>query len=142
MFYVLIMLATGCLIAMQSPINTALSRHTGMLEASLISFFTGFMALGACVLLFGRGNLFNALHAPVWQWSGGLLGAAMVCAAIICVPHIGVSSTALAMIAGNLAMSAVIDNYGWFGVPVIAFDFKRFAGFCLLCAGLYLIFRR
>ena len=41
MLYILLMLVAGCMIAMQSPINAALSRTVGVLESSLISFTVG-----------------------------------------------------------------------------------------------------
>lgn len=142
MTWLLLMLAAGCMIAMQSPINAALSRNIGALEAALFSFAGGFLALAAATALFGKGSLIKAVTAPIWQWSGGILGALMVLATIVSVPRIGVLSTALAMIVGNMAMAAFIDNYGWFGVPVTPFGMRRLVGFCLVLAGLYLVFRR
>lgn len=136
------MLATGCMVAMQSPINAALSRSIGALEAALVSFAGGFLVLAAATAMFGKGSLVKAATVPVWQWSGGLLGAMMVLTAIVSVPKIGVLSTALAMIVGNLAMAAFIDNYGWFGVPVTPFGLRRLVGFCLVLVGLYLVFKR
>lgn len=140
--YLVLMLATGCMIAMQSPINAALSRETGAVEASLVSFATGAAVLALAVFMFGKGDLGKAFDAPIWQWSGGLLGALMVLSAIVCVPRIGVLSTALAMIIGNLAMAALIDNFGWFGAPVTVFGLRRLLGFCLVLGGLYFIFRQ
>lgn len=140
MLYLLLMLCAGCLIAMQSPVNAALSRQAGPLEASLFSFLVGSLALFCAVLVFGRGSFFKAFAAPGWQWSGGLLGAVMVFASILAVPKIGVLATVLAMILGNLAMAAVIDNFGWFGVPVTPFTVRRLIGFCLVLAGLFFIF--
>ena len=66
----------------------------------------------------------------------------MVLSSIIAVPRIGVLATALAMIFGNLLMAAIIDNYGWFGVPVTPFGWHRLLGFVLVLAGLALVFRR
>lgn len=142
MLYIILMLATGCLISLQSPINAALGRHIGMLEASLVNFFTGLVFLAVLLLFFGKGDIFSAIHAPAWQWLGGILGAAMVYAAIISIPHIGVLAAGVAMILGNLAMAAIIDNFGWFGLPVTPFSIKRLFGFCLVLGGLFLIFKK
>ena len=135
MLYILLMLLAGCMIAMQSPINAALSRTVGVLESSLISFAVG-------TLFFGRGQLPRVTETPPWQWIGGILGAVMVLNTIIAVPRIGVLTTVLAMIFGNLVMAAVIDNFGWFGLPVTPFGWRRLAGFALVLAGLLLVFRR
>ena len=127
---------------MQSPINAALSRTVGVLESSFVSFAAGTLFLGLAVLFFGRGQLVRLAETPSWQWIGGIFGAIMVLNTIIAVPRIGVLTTAMAMIFGNLLMAAIIDNYGWFGVPVTPFGWRRLLGFGLVLAGLALVFRR
>lgn len=140
MLYIVLMVCAGCMIAMQSPINAALSRQAGPLEASLFSFLVGGLALFCAVLAFGKGSFFRAFEAPGWQWCGGLLGAALVFASILAVPRIGVLASVVAMILGNLALAAIIDNFGWFGAPVTPFTLRRLIGFCLVLAGLFFIF--
>ena len=142
MLYILLMLVAGCMIAMQSPINAALSRTVGVLESSLISFTVGACFLALAVFFFGRGQLSRVAETPPWQWIGGILGAVMVLNTVIAVPRIGTLTTVLAMIFGNLVMAAVIDNFGWFGLPVTPFGWRRLAGFALGLAGLLLTFRR
>ena len=66
MLYILLMLLAGCMIAMQSPINAALSRTVGVLESSLISFAVGTLFLALAVLFFGRGNGSAAFWARSW----------------------------------------------------------------------------
>ena len=142
MLYIALMILAGCLTAMQSPINAALSRTVGVLESSFISFACGALFLGLATLFFGRGQIWRVAETPSWQWIGGIFGAIMVLNTIIAVPRIGVLATALAMIFGNLLMAAVIDNYGWFGMPVTPFGWPRLLGFILVLVGLVLVFRR
>lgn len=142
MLYITLIILAGFLTAMQSPINAALSRTVGVLESSFVSFAGGALLLGLAMLFFGRGQIWRLTEAPPWQWIGGILGAAMVLSSIIAVPRIGVLVTALAMIFGNLLMAAIIDNYGWFGVPVTPFGWRRLLGFVLVLAGLALVYRR
>lgn len=66
MLYILLMLLAGCMIAMQSPINAALSRTVGVLESSLISFAVGTLFLALAVLFFGRGQLPRVTETPPW----------------------------------------------------------------------------
>lgn len=141
MGYVVLMLFTGCMLALQAPINALLSRRVGMLEGALVNFFVGTAALVIIVAFFGKGQILKVAEAPPWQWIGGLFGALMVCSSIIAVPRIGALSTVLAMIIGNLAMGAVIDNFGWFGLPVTSFTWQRALGFVLLLGGMFFIFR-
>ena len=142
MLYIALMVFGGCLVAMQSPINAALSRTVGILESSFVSFAGGTLFLGLAVLFFGRGQLVRLAETPSWQWIGGIFGAIMVLNTVIAVPRIGVLTTAMAMIFGNLLMAAIIDNYGWFGLPVTPFGWRRLLGFALVLGGIALVFRR
>ena len=132
-FYLLLMLAAGLLFGLQSPINAQLSRSVGVLEGSFLSFLGGTLALGIAMLLFGKGHIGGAF---------GLLGAAVVFNTILCVPHIGVLPTLMAMILGNLIMGCLIDHCGWFGIPVTLFTWRRALGVLLVLLGLLLAFKR
>ena len=81
-------------------------------------------------------------YAPAWQLVGGLFGATVVFNTILCVPHIGVLPTLMAMILGNLIMGCIIDHFGWFGIPVNLFTWRRFLGVLLVLLGLFIAFRR
>lgn len=142
MAYIALMFIAGCMISVQAPLNAMLGRQTGALEAALLNFVVGLAVMLVVVWFFGKGSAFKALNVPAWQWCGGLWGALMVVATTVSVPRIGALSTMVAMIAGNLAMAAVIDNFGWLGVPVTAFDWRRLLGFCLLLGGLFFIFKK
>lgn len=141
MAYLMLMLVTGCLIAMQSPINAVLARKIGSLEAGLVSFLTGSVVLAIVVIICGKGQWSKLLTVPAWQWTGGVLGAIMVCSAIVSVPRIGVLATVLAMILGNIGMAVVIDNYGWFGAPVHPVNLRRIFGLALTLCGLWFVFK-
>ena len=142
MIYVALMLGAGLLFGLQSPINALLSRSVGTVEGSFLSFLGGTLALGVLVLVAGKGNLAGVASVPFWQLAGGLLGALVVLNTILCVPHIGMLPTLMAMILGNLIMGCVIDHFGWFGIPVTAFTWRRFLGVFLVLLGLLIAFRR
>lgn len=142
MFYIALMLAAGCLVALQSPVNAALSRTVGVLESSFVSFVVGAVVLGLSVLLWGQGHLTRLGAVPPWQWIGGALGAFMVLANIICVQRIGALPTIAAMILGNLMMAALVDHYGWFGLTVAPFSWRKLLGLALILGGMGLVLRR
>ena len=50
--------------------------------------------------------------------------------------------TLMAMILGNLIMGCIIDHFGWFGIPVNLFTWRRFLGVLLVLLGLFIAFRR
>ena len=137
-FYLGMMIAAGLLFGLQSPINAQLSRSVGVLEGSFLSFLGGTLVLGIAVLLFGKGHVGGVFGVPAWQLVGGLLGATVVFNTILCVPHIGVLPTLMAMILGNLIMGCIIDHFGWFGIPVNLFTWRRFLGVLLVLLGHYI----
>ena len=132
-FYLGMMIAAGLLFGLQSPINAQLSRSVGVLEGSFLSFLGGTLVLGIAVLLFGKGHVGGVFGVPAWQLVGGLLGATVVFNTILCVPHIGVLPTLMAMILGNLIMGCIIDHFGWFGIPVNLFTCGVFWVSCWSC---------
>ncbi len=48
----------------------------------------------------------------------------------------------MAMILGNLIMGCIIDLFGWFGIPVTLFTWRRFLGVLLVLLGLLIAFKR
>ncbi len=142
MYFIALVVFAGCVVALQPPINAALSRTVGLLESGLISFAIGTVVLAFTVLLMGRGNVFRVVETPAWQWAGGVLGAFMVVSTTLAAPRIGVLTTLVAMIFGNLVMAAIIDHYGWFGLNVISFDWRRMVGLVLVLVGIALVVRR
>ena len=142
MYYIALVVFAGCVVALQPPINAALSRTVGLLESGLISFAIGAVFLAVPVLLMGRGSVFRVIETPAWQWAGGVLGAFMVVSTTLAAPRIGVLTTLVAMIFGNLVMAAIIDHNGWFGLNAIPFDWRRMLGLVLVLAGIALVVRR
>ena len=59
----------------------------------------------------------------------------IVLAITIATPRIGVAATVGLVIAGNLAMAALIDQFGLFGQEEIAIGGLRLLGLALLAAG-------
>ena len=76
-----------------------------------------------------------------WAWLGGAYGAVFVVAAAFAVPRLGVASTITLMIAGQLALSLVLDHFGWLGVPRQPLSLTRIAGVALVLAGVLLVRR-
>ena len=66
----------------------------------------------------------------------------MVVSTTLAAPRIGVLTTLVAMIFGNLVMAAIIDHNGWFGLNAIPFDWHRMLGLVLVLAGIALVVRR
>ena len=102
--------------------------------------FSTIVAVAAGVLILavverGVGGLRAAMDEPAWLWLGGLMSVYIVLSITVAAPRIGVTATVGLVIAGNLAMAAVIDHYGLFGQEAIAIGWPRLVGLGLLAAG-------
>ena len=79
---------------------------------------------------------------PPWLWLGAVMGAIVVFTITFAGPRIGTAATIGLLIAGQLAMGAAIDRFGWFGVDRIALHWPRLLGIALLGAGAVLSLRK
>jgi transporter family-2 protein len=85
----------------------------------------------------------EAVRSPWWYWvGGGGMGVVVVLTITVVTPKIGATATIGLLIAGQLAMAAAIDRYGWFGVERVALSWPRVLGVLLLAAGAALTLRR
>ncbi|MGZ4267814.1 MAG: DMT family transporter [Solirubrobacteraceae bacterium] len=133
----------GGLIALQAPINSSLGRAVGSLQAAFISFAIGTVALLVIASLSkgGMGAVGGARHVGWYYLTGGLLGAVYVTTVLISVRTLGAGGVTAATIAGQLAMSVAVDQFGWLGVVRNPISAGRVAGLVLLALGVFLVVR-
>ncbi len=74
-----------------------------------------------------------------YLWVGGLLGATFVFSMIKLLPRIGAGSTAAGVIAGQLLLALIIDQFGWFGLAKTGMNWTRGIGAALLLIGVKLL---
>jgi transporter family-2 protein len=70
------------------------------------------------------------------------MGVVVVLTITVVTPRIGAAATIGLLIAGQLAMGALIDRYGWFGVDKVPLTWTRGIGVLLLALGALLALRR
>jgi len=130
----------GMAIAVQTPINGLLAQAGGNgIFAATVSFLVGTAAL-AIVLIAGQGlPSTGTLRAiPWWMWTGGLLGAFYVWAALTNVHKIGALSLVAALITGQLAAALVLDATGAMGLNANPVTWQRAMAVLLVGAGVLL----
>ena len=140
---VLLTAFTGGLIALQAPINSMLGRAVRTFQAAFVSFTIGTLALAAIAAL-ARGGLGQVGEVSTVPWHyllGGLLGAAYVTTVLVTVRTLGAGGVTAATITGQLAMSVIVDQYGWLGVEKSPVTALKVLGLVLLAIGTYLIVR-
>jgi bacterial/archaeal transporter family-2 protein len=136
--------AAGGLVAAQAPANNVISDSLGHFGAALVSF-----AVGTTIILLltftvaGGIQGDEAAGSPAWYYwiLGGVGGAAIVVVTLITVRELGAGGVTAAVIAGQLALSVVLDRAGVLGLDERAITWEKLVGIALLAAGTVLIVR-
>jgi transporter family-2 protein len=140
----LLALMIGALLPVQAGVNAQLRTAVGHpISAALISFLVGTLALAAVQV---------AVRAPIslteaaarsswWQWSGGVLGAIYIAAAVVLAPRLGAATLIATVVAGQMVASLVLDHYGLVGYALHPMNPWRVLGIILIIGGVVLIQR-
>ncbi len=139
----LLAIAGGGLIAAQAPINARLRLVVGSpLLAAAVSFAVGTVFLAAGVLFTSaQGGVGSLGGGPWWAYLGGFCGAVLVTATLVAAPRLGVTTTFVAVIVGQVAIAAIIDRFGLFGVAARGLTPTRIAAIGLLALSMLLLLR-
>ena len=123
--------------SVQVAIMSRFGERIGIFEALAFStFLTATLACGALLVTQrSLGGYADAVRSPAWMWTAGLMGAFVVLSITVAGPRIGTTATVALLIAGQLAMGALIDRFGWFGVDQIPLAWPRVLGIVLLAVG-------
>lgn len=132
----------GALLPVQAGANGLLGRTMGdAMLATFWSLLTSTVAVGV-VLLVTRPAWPEAAglsKLPVWAWLGGLLGAMYVATATVFAPRLGAAVFIVAVVAGQLVSSLVLDGRGWFGYTMRDLSVGRIVGVLLVAIGCVLV---
>ena len=92
---ILIVILLGTLGPIQTGVNSTLSNYLSHpSQAAFISFFGG-VIIFSIILIFLKPSIPNIVElkkAPIWSFSGGLMGACIVFGAILIAPKIGAAT--------------------------------------------------
>jgi bacterial/archaeal transporter family-2 protein len=136
-FAVVLAVAGGIAGAIQAALMGKLGERVGTLEA--FAFATLLTALiSATLLLVARQSLAGyaaAARQPPWLWSAAAMGAIIILGITFAAPRIGTTATIGIITAGNLAVAAIVDRFGLFGLEKIPLRWERVLGIALLAAG-------
>ncbi len=141
---IVLALAAGGVMALQPAINGRLaSQCSHPLQASVISFGSGFLALlmVCLVLRTGLPDFGQLKNLPAWAWTGGLCGSYMVTVSLLLAPQMGAVRWIALVLAGQIALSLVLDHFGWIGYSQHRLTWTRFFGIALVVAGVLVVMR-
>ena len=126
--------------AVQVAVMSELGERVGVFPALALSAIVSFL-LGMVALYAAGSSLWgvrDALREPAWLWTGGAVSLFIVLSMTVAGPRIGIAATLGLVIAGNLVMAAIIDQFGLLGLDAIPIGWPRAVGIALLAGGVAL----
>ena len=139
----LLAVASGCLSASVTGAYPVLGAAVGNpVQATTLAFFVATVVLLFLCTLNGSvrlvGKAFSRQY-PWWMWTGGLCGAMIVFGNAWLVPKVGVGVFSMALLVGQLALSMLMEHFGWLGAPRKAITWVKIVGILLMLGGVALI---
>ncbi|NDJ77102.1 MAG: DMT family transporter [Chloroflexi bacterium] len=138
---VLFGLAGGIAVGLQSPLASLISQRVGVMESAFIVHFGGAVAAALVLVTQRGGNLAQWQRAPWYALLAGALGLVVLSAVSFSIPRVGAVPTIVLVVAGQMLISVVIDQFGLFGAEVRPMEVSRLLGIGVLCVGVWLVVR-
>ncbi len=103
-----------------------------------MTFSVGALITALLIFYFEPKHTLTLLDVPKWQLLGAMCGVPYIVIMVLAVQRIGAAVATVAVIFGQLLMSILIDNFGWFGNETLPFSLYRLGA--LICLGIALYF--
>jgi transporter family-2 protein len=131
----------GAGIPMIGVLNGGIARAVGNpFAATLVMFAVAVVAAAGITLpLYGLPDLSRLAAAPVASYGAGLIIGFYALSATIIIPRMGAASFVAFILIAQLVTSALIDQFGIFGVPRRPVDLVRLSGLLTIVAGIVIM---
>ncbi|WP_253384630.1 DMT family transporter [unidentified bacterial endosymbiont] len=130
----------GATLSVQAAINGQLGSSVGVFKSAFLTFSVGALVTALLIFFFEPKQAITLLDVPKWQLLGALCGVPYIVIMVLAVQRIGTAVATVAVILGQLAMSMLIDNFGWLGNAAIAFSPSRLGAILCLAVALFFIY--
>ncbi len=135
---VLIGLMGGIAVGLQGPMASMIAQRLGMFESVFIVHLGGALFALIPLLVLGGGKLAHWRAVPWYVLGAGAFGLVVIGAVSYMIPRIGVAAAIVAIVAGQLLISVVLDHYGLLGVAHRPLEWSRVLGLLVVLAGVWL----
>ena len=139
---ILVGLIAGVAVGIQGPLAGLMSNRIGLVESAFYIHLTGAITSGALLLLFWRGGHLADWRSVPWYalWAGAL-GVIVIAGMSFMIPRIGVAPSTVLIVAAQITVGVVLDQFGWLDAAVRPLDAQRAIGLLLVFVGVWLAVR-
>ncbi len=139
---VLIGLIGGFSVGFQAPIVVAMSQRVGGAASSFIVHVGGAIVAGVLLLARHGEKIGEWRGLPWYMLASGVFGVVLYLTLTRTLPELGAGVSVTLIIVGQLIVGMLIDQFGWFDLPVRPIDGARLLGAALLLLGSYIMVSR
>ncbi|HHV10023.1 MAG TPA: DMT family transporter [Clostridiales bacterium] len=132
LFYMLLAILAGIFTTIESSINSQLSKYITPSMATLHSLIVGMTFILLINLINGKLSYYSKVTTikPIWL-IGGLFGASIIYLSAKAMPELGISSTIILILSGQLLSGLVIDALA----NNVAISARKVAGLIVFLVG-------
>ena len=135
---ILVGLAGGVAVGLQSPLASLMSQRLGTMESVFIVHIGGAIASLLPLLFLGGGKLGQWRDVPWYALGAGIFGLVVIGAVSYMIPHVGVAAATTTIVAGQLLVGTVLDHFGLLGAVERPLDPTRLFGLAVVIVGVWL----
>ena len=135
---ILIGLAGGAAVGLQSPMASMISQRLGIFESVFIVHLGGAIIALLPLLFYGGGRLSQWRSMPWYTLAAGIFGLIVIGAISYMIPRVGIAASITTIVAGQLLVGVLLDHFGLLGAAVRPVDLTRVVGLAVVLAGVWL----
>ncbi|HMB23390.1 MAG: DMT family transporter [Chloroflexota bacterium] len=135
---ILIGLAGGIAVGLQSPMASIITQRLGMFESVFIVHLGGALIALVPLLFYGGGKLAQWRSVPWYVLGAGVFGLVVIGAISYMIPRVGVAAAITTIVAGQLLVGTILDHFGLLGAAERSLDVTRALGLAIVLVGVWL----
>ncbi len=135
---ILIGLAGGVAVGLQSPMASMITQRLGMFESIFIVHIGGALIALLPLLFYGGGKLAQWRSVPWYVLGAGVFGLIVIGAISYMIPRVGVAASITTIVAGQLLVGTILDHFGLLGAMERSLNPTRALGLAIVLVGVWL----
>jgi transporter family-2 protein len=135
---ILVGLAGGIAVGLQSPLSSMITQRLGIFESVFIVHMGGALISLLPLLFYSGGKLAQWRSVPWYALGAGIFGLVVIAAISYMIPKVGVAASIVTIVAGQLLVGTILDHFSLLGSTGRPLDPARALGLAVVLVGVWL----